>query len=146
MRRVAQNMMPEALIRFGLDTALKDYCTEINKTGVLTVVYQSMGLEKDSVPHSTGIAIYRIVQELVNNVIKHASASQVFVQVLKEEKSLIINVEDNGKGFDISSVDKSTDMGWHNIRSRVEYLKGKTDVRSTPGKGTAINLELNLEV
>lgn len=144
MRRVAQNMMPEALIRFGLDTALKDYCTEINKTGIVTMTYQSMGLEKDALSTTTTIAIYRIVQELVNNVIKHSGASQVFIQVLKEEKSLIINVEDNGNGFVKSILDKSAGMGWNNIRSRIEYLKGITDIQSTPGKGTSINIELNL--
>ena len=69
LRRVAHNMMPEALVKFGLDTALKDFCNDINQIGVLQVTYQSIGLENLSIDHTTSITIYRIVQELINNSI-----------------------------------------------------------------------------
>ena len=144
MRRVAQNLMPEALIHFGLDTALKDYCTEINKNGIIAVVYQSMGMDNNTIVQTTAIAIYRIIQELTNNVIKHAGASQVLVQLLHEGDKLVINVEDNGKGIDEEEFKKANGMGWKNIRSRIEYLKGKSDIQSEPGKGTAVNIEINL--
>ena len=73
MRRVAHNMMPEALVKFGLDTALSDFCNDINKTGALNVSYQSLGLENEIIEQTTAITIYRIVQELINNTMKHAA-------------------------------------------------------------------------
>jgi signal transduction histidine kinase len=146
MRRVAQNMMPEALVQFGLDVALKDFASEINRTGMIKTVYESMGMEEIKIKQTMAITIYRIIQELVNNVIKHAVAQQVFIQLLLEENKLIINVDDNGTGFEKASLQSSQGMGWKNILTRVEYLKGKIDVRTAPGKGTAINIELNLAV
>jgi two-component system, NarL family, sensor kinase len=143
MRRVAHNMMPEALVRYGLDVALKDYITEINKSGIVTAVYQSMGMEGANMEQVASITVYRIVQELLNNVMKHAAADRVFVQVLREGEKLIVNVEDNGKGFDTAVTENAGGMGWRNIRSRVELLKGKIDVQSSPGKGASVNIEIN---
>lgn len=144
MRRVAQNMMPESLIRYGLDKALHDFATEINKTGIMHMVYESMGMEHAKLAQTPAIAIYRIIQELVNNILKHAAATEVLVQLLHQEDKLIINVDDNGRGFDTSTLDTTPGMGWGNIRSRVDYLKGRLDVQSAPGKGTAVSIELNL--
>ena len=74
--------------------------------------------------NSTEIIIYRIIQELLNNILKHAAASEVFVQLIKEENRLNIVVEDNGKGFDTALLENNKGAGWTNIRSRVDYLKG----------------------
>ncbi len=142
MRRVAHNMMPEALVKFGLDTALKDFCNDINKSGALQVSYQSIGLENTVLEQTTGIAIFRIVQELINNTIKHAAAKEAIVQVTKSDENISITVEDNGKGFDTGILKQSKGIGWTNIQSRVDYLKGKLDVRSEPGKGTSVLIEL----
>lgn len=144
MRRVAHNMMPEALVRYGLDAALKDYIAEINKSGMVKVVYQSMGMEKREIEKSTAIAICRIVQELLNNVIKHSQATEALVQLFNENRKLIVNVEDNGKGFDTKLSEEKGGMGWRNIRSRVELLNGKIDLQSSPKSGTAVNLEFNI--
>ena len=143
LRRVAHNMMPEVLVRYGLDSALKDYIAEINKAGMLKVVYQSMGMEDRQIENASSIVIYRIVQELLNNVIKHASASEALVQILGNNDKIIVNVEDNGIGFDIKRTEEKGGMGWKNIRSRVELLNGTIDVQSTESEGTAVNIEFN---
>lgn len=142
MRRVAHNMMPEALVKFGLDTALKDFCNDINQSGALGLTYQSIGLENTSIEQTTAITLYRIVQELINNTMKHASAKTAIVQVTKTDENISITVEDDGKGFDPVTLKQAGGMGWSNIQSRVEYLKGKLDVRSEPGKGTSVLIEL----
>ena len=142
LRRVAHNMMPEMLTKFGLDEALKEYCNTVNSTGLVVVNYQSVGMSS-RLESSTEIIIYRIVQELVNNILKHAAATEVFVQLLKDQSRLSIVVEDNGRGFDTSILEHSKGAGWSSIRSRVEYLKGRIDVHAEPGKGTLINIELN---
>lgn len=142
MRRVAHNMMPEALVKFGLDTALKDFCEDINRSGALQVVYQSIGMEQVQVEQSTAIAIYRIVQELLNNTMKHAAARTAIVQLGKTADGINITVEDDGAGFDTGILTRVKGIGWSNIQSRVEYLKAKMDVMSETGKGTSVHIEV----
>jgi len=141
MRRVAHNMMPEALVKFGLNTALKDFCHDINQTGALQLSFQSMGLAESVIDQTTSISIYRIVQELVNNTMKHSGAVACLVQVSLLQSVLSVTVEDDGSGFDTSMAEG---MGWKNIRSRVEFLKGKLDVQSGNKKGTSVHIEINL--
>ena len=143
MRRVAHNMMPEALVKFGLDTALKDFCNDINQSGALKINYQSIGVENEMIDQTTAITIYRIVQELINNTIKHAAAATAIVQVTKTNGQLAVTVEDDGKGFDTVILQGAKGIGWTNIQSRVDFLKGKLDVQSGPDKGTSVHIELN---
>ncbi|WP_199139307.1 tetratricopeptide repeat-containing sensor histidine kinase [Pedobacter sp. ASV12] len=144
MRRVAHNMMPEILVRYGLDTALKEFCHEINQSGVLAINYQSVGMNKAAIEQTTAVAVYRIVQELVNNSIKHAYAKNVLVQLhlSEQERLLAITVEDDGNGFDTATLNEATGMGWQNIQNRVEFLKGKLDVQSAANKGTSVMIEI----
>ena len=146
MRRVAHNMMPESLVRFGLDTALKDFCNDINQSGALNVNYQSIGLENAAIDQITSITIYRIVQELINNTMKHAAAKNAIVQVSKANEQLSITVEDDGKGFDTTILQGTKGIGWTNIQSRVNFLKGTLDVESAEGKGTSVHIELNNQI
>jgi two-component system, NarL family, sensor kinase len=144
MRRVAHNMMPEALVKFGLDTALTDFCNDVNKSGALEVSYQSIGMDKVLLDQTSAITIYRIVQELINNTMKHASAKSAIVQVSKSNNTITITVEDDGKGFDPAILHASKGIGWGNIQSRVSYLKGRVDVQSQQGKGTSVHIELGI--
>jgi signal transduction histidine kinase len=144
MRRVAHNMMPEALVKFGLNTALKDFCNDINQSGALQVSYQSIGLESAEIAQTTSISVYRIVQELINNTMKHASAKSAIVQVAKSGNQLTVTVEDDGKGFNAAVLDQPIGMGWSNIKSRVDFLKGKLDIQSTPATGTSVHIELDV--
>jgi signal transduction histidine kinase len=144
MRRVAHNMMPEVLVNFGLDTALNDLCNDISKSGALKVAYQSLGLENAKIEQTTSIAIYRIVQELLNNTMKHAAATTAIVQVSRSENQLTITVEDDGNGFDTAILQHTQGIGWSNIQNRVEFLKGSLDVRSGNKAGTSVHIEINL--
>ncbi len=146
MRRVAHNMMPEMLVRYGLNTALKEFCNEVNRSGVIHTDYQSIGMDKAAIDQTVAVTLYRIVQELVNNSIKHAAAANVLVQVhlAWPEQLMTITVEDDGKGFDIALLKQSPGIGWNNIQNRVDFLKGKLDVNSAPGKGTSVLIEINV--
>lgn len=146
MRRVAHNMMPEALVKFGLDAALKDFCNDINQSGALRVTYHSIGMDNTQLDRTTSITIYRIVQELLNNIIKHAETQNAIVQVSKNRDIISVTVEDDGKGFDTKILEHREGIGWRNIQSRVDYLKGKLDVRSEHGKGTSVWIEFNAGV
>jgi len=144
MRRVAHNMMPESLVKFGLDTALKDFCNDINQSGALQVNYQSIGLVDVQLEQTIAITLYRIVQELINNTLKHAAAKTAIVQVTKANNQLSVTVEDDGKGFNTAIIKQSMGMGWSNIQHRVDFLKGKLDVDSRSGKGTSVHIELTI--
>lgn len=145
MRRVAHNMMPEMLVKYGLDTALKEFCNEITASGAAKVNYQAIEMDNANIDQMVSVAIYRITQELVNNAIKHGKANDVLVQLHlhQQEKLLALTVEDDGVGFDVNSLNDSKGIGWKNIQSRVDLLKGKADVQSVPGNGTSVMIEIN---
>lgn len=142
MRRVAHNMMPEALMKLGLQQALQDYCDGLSESQDFKINTEFYGLEK-RMESSFEIVVYRIVQELLNNSVKHSGATTILAQVMRQDKNLTITVEDNGKGFDKEPVLQGA--GLINIRSRVDYLKGQLDIKSEPGKGTSVYIDCKIE-
>lgn len=144
MRRVAHNLMPENLLKFGLDAALRDYCAEMQLSGMLQVNYQAIGIKDKSIDQSLSVTVYRVTQELLNNIVKHAGATQAIVQVGATDKQLTITVEDNGKGLANETINAAQGIGWKNIHSRVQYHKGSINVQSQPGKGTSVFIEFPL--
>jgi signal transduction histidine kinase len=138
MRRVAHNMLPEALMKLGLQQALQDYCEGLSASQPFTINGQFHGLENRMEP-GTEVVVYRIVQELLNNAVKHSGATTILAQVMRQQNNLTITVEDNGKGFNKEAVLQGA--GLKNIRSRVDYLKGQLDIQSAPGKGTSIHID-----
>lgn len=146
MRRVAHNMMPEMLLRYGLKTGLEEFCNEINRSGAIHTNYQFIGSTNIKLDQTIAVTVYRIVQELVNNAIKHSGAQNVLVQldVSEAEKLVTITVEDDGKGFDKNLLGESGGMGWNNIQNRVDFLKGKIDIQSEKGKGTSVLIEISI--
>ena len=92
----------------------------------------------------TQLLLYRIVQELLSNVLKHARASEVFVQCSQSEDIFYITVEDDGAGFDQEEITHRKGIGLDNIRHRVDFLKGSLEIESNPGKGTIVNIEINV--
>jgi signal transduction histidine kinase len=138
LRRVSHNMMPEALIRYGLREALENYCANINISSAIKVQLQTYGMEQ-RLEQSVEIMLYRIVQELLSNVIRHARASNVLVQLIRKQDRFSLTVEDDGIGFD--SVQANTGAGMANVRARAEYLGGTVDIHSAPGQGTSVNVE-----
>jgi signal transduction histidine kinase len=143
LRRIAHNMMPEALAKFGLDTALKDFCNSVDQSGALQLTYQSFEIQEISIPAITAGAVYRIIQELVNNILKHAGATTALVQLIRKDDTLSITVEDNGRGFNASILETSDGSGYPNLRNRVEYLNGTLDIQTAPDKGTSVNIEIS---
>jgi two-component system, NarL family, sensor kinase len=142
LRQIAQNMMPESLLKLGLNAALQDLCLRYSSS-LITIEFHSLGIQ-ETISESQQIAIYRIVQELINNAIKHASASNILVSCTQNESRFFITVEDNGKGFDVKKESPTISMGLKNIKNRVEFLNGKLEIDSEPENGTAFNIELNV--
>jgi two-component system, NarL family, sensor kinase len=143
LRKVAQNLMPEALVKFGLHEALRDFCDSIQSSSVIKIVFQKFG-EKRNLNSTAEVFIYRIIQELVNNAVKHARANNIIVQLTMSIRKTGITVEDNGIGFDINNLPYTKGSGMANINYRVQYFNGTFDIVSLPGDGTSVHIELNV--
>ncbi|WP_421939163.1 sensor histidine kinase [Pedobacter sp.] len=143
LRRIAHNMMPETLLKFGLETSLRDLCNAMTISNI-SIHFQSYGLMNDLVMQEQ-ISIYRIIQELLGNAVKHAKATQILLQCSYTAGSFLITVEDDGIGFDVKELENKTGMGLLNIRNRVSYLNGIFEINTNKGQqGTTINIELNV--
>lgn len=140
LRRVARNLMPQALLNYGLKEAISEFCDSIDKSGNLKVKHQFFGLE-NRLLQNMELTIYRIIQELLNNVIKHSGASQAVIQLIQEEERISLLVQDNGKGFEKEMIESFTGHGLKNIKSRVESMGGHFEIDSLPGRGTEITVE-----
>jgi two-component system, NarL family, sensor kinase len=144
MRRVAHSMMPESLIKFGLTDAVNDFCEGISQSGKLKVRFQALGMAGTKLPQTTEVTLYRIVQELLNNTLKHAKATEALVQLSKNDNLLTLSVEDNGQGFESNNILTSKGIGMKNIENRVAFLNGTMDIRSALGSGTSIQIDINM--
>ena len=142
-RRIAHNMMPEALVKFGLGEALGDFCNNIGESHHLSIDLQLYGLDSRWAA-SLEVMVYRIVQELVNNIVKHAGATEAIVQLMVNEGVLHLTLEDNGKGFDTNEVGTGG-AGTGNVRSRVRLLGGTCDLESAPGRGTTWTITIPVD-
>jgi two-component system, NarL family, sensor kinase len=135
IRNISHNLMPESVVRFGLTNAIKSYCSNISSTDKLVVNYTDNGFNLSSLSSQKQVTVYRIMQELIQNVIKHAKASKCFVQLSENDQYVSLTVEDNGKGF-------AGEAGHRSIRNRIQYVKGMFEVNSTPGKGTFAMIQI----
>ncbi|SEW51820.1 ATP-binding protein [Chitinophaga arvensicola] len=142
LRRIAKSMMPEVLLTYGLGEAIKEYCNGLRKSGV-PVSCQVYNYKNDMSP-GRQVTLYRIVQELVNNAIKHAGATEILVQLQQRGQRIFLVVEDDGKGFDTTQMQALKGAGLANIQSRVEMLHGTLEVTSAPGTGAAFNMECSV--
>lgn len=140
MRSISHQMMPNALIKSGLATALREFVNKIDKEKI-RVSLETTGL-MERIEEQTESIIYRVIQESVSNVIKHSGASKLDIQVLKDEDGLSVTLEDNGKGFDVRDLASAKGIGMKNIYSRIEYLKGTVDIDSGQGRGTLIAIHV----
>lgn len=143
LRRVAHNMMPESLVKFGLKDALQDFCEQISAGKDLKIEFHFFG-ENNRFHQPLETTVYRITQELINNAIKHAHASQIIVQLLRDTDRVHLTVQDNGKGFDPAKVDIRKSAGLQNIKVRVESFNGFLNIYSKPNEGTEISIEFRL--
>ncbi len=142
LRRIAHNLMPESLSRIGLSGALEDLCKSY-ETPDFKVDYQPYEIQS-SLTETEKLTIYRIVQELLNNALRHSKASLVIVQCSQNENKFYITVEDNGTGFDPTSPQNQKGLGLRNLDHRVQTMDGTIKIISEPNDGTTVNIELNV--
>ena len=141
VRETAHNLMPGLLINHHLGEALHLYFDHLHSPG-LSIHLQIHG-PAEQVDHHLSLTVFRIIQELLQNIIKHSEASVAEVQLRIVEDRLILNVEDNGRGFDRKEI--QTGIGLENVTSRIQAAGGYCSIESSPGMGTTIHIELSLK-
>jgi signal transduction histidine kinase len=137
LRTVSHNMIPNALLRSGLVSAVREFIGKIAGSGIIKIHLDIVGLEK-RLNSTTETVLYRVLQECVSNTIKHASATELNIQLVQHPNYLSMMIEDNGKGFDPANLSPDAGIGLKNIQSRVEYLNGSVEFDSMPGRGTTV--------
>lgn len=144
LRNISHNLMPATLLKLGLIAALQNLFDKISATGIH--IHFTAHELKERMDEAAEISIYRIILELVNNVVKHAGASDVTVQLIKYPAYINITVEDNGRGFIYNqTTDVTKGIGLSSISSRVGYLKGVMDIDSGKGTGTTVMIDIPLD-
>lgn len=142
VRKISQDIASGVLTKFGLTTALEDLRDTLEDSNQIEVEFVSHGL-KNRLHLDLEIAIYRIIQELISNILKYANASEISIQLLKSKNGLNIMVEDNGIGFEINNI--TPGMGLKNIESRVDAFDGSLQIDSKLGAGTTITIDIPLK-
>lgn len=141
LRQISYNLVPESLLKLGLEKALGDLCFTL-RSDIVSIEFHSYEID-NSMPLTTQTNIFRIVQELLNNALKHSKATQILVSCSQNGNRFYISIEDNGVGFDISVIEENQGLGIKNIKSRIELLHGSLDCESSSG-GTSYNIELDV--
>jgi signal transduction histidine kinase len=146
LRVISQSLHPQALENLGLSQALDSFCNLMNKNKTVKILYKDDG-NQYAVEKGKALNIYRIVQELINNILKHAQATQVSIYYISTPAVLTISVEDNGNGQLLRSLEmsrkKTGSLGLKNIESRLNIINGS--IRYLPGTTNGTIAEIRVE-
>ena len=146
IRDLSYDLLPPALDEMGLVDTLFQYCDDFSKENGITVDFRSAGTEDLRLDFDTEINLYRLVQEGLNNIKKHAKADHVTVRLVAAFPDIILRIKDNGKGFNVrkrtSKLRKEKRMGIHSMKQRARLLRGKMEIQSKPMQGTKISITL----
>lgn len=140
-RRIAHDLLPPVLDKFGLSAGLEELCFELNSTRLVEVYYTN-NIQFNEDDKNRHLHVFRIIQELLNNSIKHGNATNISIVFNEIEGKSVCKYSDNGKGFDVKALkNKKTGLGMKNIESRIIFLGGSLKVNSAVNKG--INVVFN---
>jgi two-component system NarL family sensor kinase len=143
VRAVSHNMMPNTLIKLGLASAVREFITKLGNAPTLKVDLEIVGLDT-RLDNQIETVLYRVIQEIVNNIIKHAKASHISMQLIRLETELNIMIEDNGVGFDTDKLASFEGIGLKGIQTRIEFLNGSVHFDSSVGRGTTVIIDVPL--
>lgn len=142
LRAVSHSMFSAELLEDGLEAAVRNYCNALSATSGIDIAFENIMQQPGSLKGDQAFHIFRVVQELVQNVIKHSKATEAIVQLSYDNKIMALTVEDDGVGFNTSMQHGKNGIGLKNVESRVKMLHGKIDIQSQPGKGTSVFIEM----
>jgi signal transduction histidine kinase len=142
VKRISYHVMPQAIVDFGLEAALKGLCDTISRYSGIVIDFRYIQEYGQKLDFDISISLFRIVQEGLNNIAKHAQASHVTLHLLDKEDEVYCILEDNGKGFNESDLVNYAGSGLRNIRERAMLLNGSAEINSRPGSGTTIEIHI----
>lgn len=143
VRRISRALMPPSLEKLGLAIAVEELVDWVNKSGMIKVDYWCSRIVR-RLDNKKELAVFRIIQELLNNAIKHSNASNVSVKMRFSLSGFAVSISDNGKGFDAELI--KTGLGLKSLESRTQILNAKMQINSAPGKGTVAILFLTTQL
>lgn len=143
VRTISRNLQPVSLKKLGLVAAIKDLINRFEGENIPEVYFQYYDVPTQ-MNKMVSLSVYRIIQELLNNSLKHAKAKEILIQINSEDDDLVIQYEDDGIGYDQTQIPKKG-MGLENIKSRVNYLHGSLSVDTQPGEGLSVLIRLKYE-
>lgn len=146
LKEISDNLSPHILNNFGLVRALNNFSNKINVARTLKINLVS-DLKDERFDSNVEVVLYRVICELINNTIKHAKAKKIDLSLTKDGEFLVIVYKDDGKGFDVSKVIDQpigTGMGYSNIYSRINSLKGEINIESEHKKGTLVTIKVKM--
>lgn len=149
VRDMAYDLRPPGLDQLGLVKTLYLYCEDYSKSSSLEIDFAAAGMDELTLEYETEINIYRLIQEALNNIKRHADADEVTIRLVASSPDIVIRIKDNGKGFDVSDRRKQAlkekRMGLQSMVERVRLLQGNIDIQSRPRRGTTILIEIPLK-
>jgi signal transduction histidine kinase len=149
IRDLAYDLRPPGLDQLGLIAAIYMLCEDFSKKNKLQVDFNSAGIDKLNLDMDTEINLYRLIQEGLNNIRKHASATKVSIRLVSSFPKIILRIQDNGKGFNVeerlSAAINEKRMGLRSMQERVNLLEGQMTIQSLLNKGTKISIEIPIK-
>lgn len=142
VRYISHQMMPNMLLKSGIASDVKSFIEKIDSEA-LKINFEATGF-KNKLEDNVETVLYRIIQESVNNVIKHSKATELDIKLIKNKGAILATIRDNGIGFNVVERHNFEGIGLKNIATRIEYLKGSISYESSVGQGTTINIMVPL--
>ena len=136
-RRLAHDLLPPVLDKFGLDAGIRELCLEFQSSKAVNVHYENL-LVFDPHDVQNHLHLFRILQELMNNSVRHGKASHIHIHFFRQENQTVCKYSDDGVGFDLNEQKHKKGLGMKNIESRVAMLKGKLEIDSAVNKGILV--------
>jgi signal transduction histidine kinase len=141
IRWLSNALLPETLVRKGLVAAVIDYANLVNADSELQIIFENSGIP--SLPPARSVHIFRILQEIIHNTIKHSKASTLKIEFLTEDDKLVVLTADNGRGFDYhSNLQRNKGLGLYNLQNRADMLDGEFHVMSVAESGTRCHIRI----
>lgn len=145
IRRISRSLVPASLSDLGLILSIEDLVESLKMNKAIKVEFYHSGDIETSMEEKKKLMLFRIIQEQVTNVLKHAEATQLVIELIADSCSISLSITDNGKGFDMEKVKAKKGVGLHNIANRTELFNGKMNMVTSPGNGCILNIIIPLE-
>ena len=143
IRKLSQILVTPMIKHFGLSKAIEGLLDDVSVVNTILFDLTADAFYEEDIKYEFKLNIFRIVQEQISNIIKHAKASNVFIELVRNDQLIFLKIQDDGVGFDINQ--KRKGIGLYNITVRADLYDGLVDIQSTPGKGSAIYITIPLK-